>query len=176
MLAPWKKSYDKPRQYIKKQRHHSANKIRIVKATVFPVVMYGLDHKEGQVPKNLCFQTVVLEKTPESPLYFKETKSVNTKGNQPWIFIGGTDAEAEAPILWPLDMKSRLTAKDPDAGKDWGQEEKVQQRMRWLDSITDSMDMNLSKLQERVKERDAWRPAVHGVAKSQTWLATGQQR
>ena len=86
--------------------------------------MWQSDHKEGWAPKNWCFQIVVLEKTPESPLYFKETKSVNTKGNQPGIFIGGTDAEAEAPILWPPDAKSWLFRKDPDAEKDWNQEEK----------------------------------------------------
>ena len=96
----------------------------IVKAMVFPVVMYGceLDHKEGWVPENWCFQTVVLEKTLESPLDYKENKSVNSKGKQPWIFIGRTDAEAEAPILWPPDAETRLFGKDPDAGKDWGQE------------------------------------------------------
>ena len=86
--------------------------------------MWELDHKKGWAPKNWCFWTVVLEKTPESSLDCKEVKVVNPKGNQPWIFIGRTDAEAEAPILWPSDAKSRLTGKDPDAGKDWRQEEK----------------------------------------------------
>ena len=86
--------------------------------------MQKLDHKEGRVPENWCFQIVVLEKTLESPLNCKEIKPVNPKENQPWIFIGRTDAEAEAPILWLPDAKSRLNGKDPDAGKDWGQEEK----------------------------------------------------
>ena len=83
-----------------------------------------MNHKESGVPKNWCFQTVVLEKTLESPLDHKGIKPVNPKGNQAWIFIGRTDAEVEAPILWPPDVKSWLTGKDPDAGKDWGQEEK----------------------------------------------------
>ena len=86
--------------------------------------MWELDHKEGWAPKNLSFQTVVLEKTLESPLDYKEIKPVNPKGNQPWIFIGRTDTEAEVPIHWPPDVKSQLSGKDPDAGKDWGQEEK----------------------------------------------------
>ena len=88
------------------------------------VLMWELDHKEGWVPKNWHFRTVVLEKTLESPLDFQEIKPVNLKGNQPWIFIGRTEAEAEAPVLWPPDVKSQLTGKDPDAEKDWGQEEK----------------------------------------------------
>ena len=88
------------------------------------VWMWELDHKEGWAVKNWCFWTVVLEKTLESPLDSKEIKSVNPKGNQPWIFIVRTDAEAEAPIVWPPDVKSRLTRKDPDAGKDWRQEQK----------------------------------------------------
>ena len=98
----------------------------MVKAMVFPVVMYGceLDCEEGWVPKNWGFWAVVLEKTLESPLDSKEIKPVNPKGNQSWIFTGRTDNEIEAPILWPPDVKSRLTGKGPDAGKDWRQEEK----------------------------------------------------
>ena len=88
------------------------------------VWMWKLDHKESWAPKNLCFQTVVLEKTLESPLYSKEIKPISDKGNQPWIFTETTDAKVEAPILWPPDVKSRLIGKDPHAGKDWGQAEK----------------------------------------------------
>ena len=97
-----------------------------------------------QFPHVWCFWTVMLEKTLESPLDCKEIQPVDPKGNQPWIFIGRTDAEAEAPILWPLDVKNQLFGKDPHAGKDWGLEEKGRQRMRWLDGITDSMGMSLS--------------------------------
>ena len=104
--------------------------------------MWELDYKEGWTLKNSCFWTVVLEKTLESPLDSKEIQPVHPKGDQPWIFIGRTDAEAEAPILWPPDAKSWLTGKDPDAGKDWRQEEKG---VRGWDGW---MDMSLSKLQE----------------------------
>ena len=125
MFASWKKSYDKPRQHIKKQRHHFANKGLYSQSYGFPsshAWMWELAHKEGWAPKNWCFQTMMLEKTPESPLDCKEIKPVNPKRNQPWILIGRTDAEA--PLLWPPDVKSRLIGKDPDAGRDWGQEEK----------------------------------------------------
>ena len=111
-----------------------------------------------------------IEKTLESSLDCKETKPVNPKGKQPWILIARTAAEAETPILWPPDVKSQLTGKDPDAVKYWRQKEKGWQRMRCLDGITDSTDMNLSKVPERVEDRGR-RATVHGVAKSQTWLS-----
>ena len=123
----WKKSYDQPRQHIKKQKHYFANKGPSSEGYGFPsnhVWMWELDYKESWVQKNWCFWTVVFEKTLESPLDIKEIQPVNSKGNQSWIFIGMTDAEAETPILWPLDVKNWLIWKDPDAGKDRRQEEK----------------------------------------------------
>ena len=144
--------------------------VHLVKAMVFPVWMWELDYKESWVLKNWCLWTMVLEKTLESPLdsKSKEFKSVNPKGNQPWIFIGRTDAEA--PILRPPDVKSWLIGKDPDAGKDWRQVQKgmtEDEMFGWHHRL----DMSFSKLQEIVEDREVWRSAVHGVTKSQTWLS-----
>ena len=122
MLAPWKKTYDQPRQHIKKQRHYFANKGPSSQSYGFSsshVRMWELDYKESWMPRNWCFWTVVLEKTLEGPLDCKEIHHKgNHKGNQSWVFIGRTDAEAETPILWPPDAKGWLIGKDPDAGKD----------------------------------------------------------
>ena len=126
-VCTWKKSCNKPRQCIKKQRHHFADKVPYSQSYGFSsshVWIWKLDHKESRVAKNWCFWIMMLEKTLESLLDCKEIKLVNPKENQPWIFIGRTDAEVESPILWSPDVKSQLFGKDPDTGEDWGQEEK----------------------------------------------------
>ena len=127
MFTPWKESYDQPRQHIKKQRYYFANKGPSGQGYGFSsghVWMWELYGEESWTLKNWCFWSVVLEKPLESPLDCKEIQPVHPKGDQSWVFIGRTDAKAETPILWPHHAKSWLIGKDPDAGKDWGQEEK----------------------------------------------------
>ena len=158
LLAPWKKSYDRHRQPVKKQRHYFANKGLYTQSCDLSsshVWMWELDHKESWMPKNWHFQTVVL-KALESPLDCKEIKPVNPKGNQPWIFTGGTDAEAEAPVVWRPGSKSWLTEKDPDVRKDWRQEEmgmtedEIVVWHYWLNGHS------LSRLREILKNRETW--------------------
>ena len=171
-LTPWKESYDQPRQHIKKQRHYFGNKGLSSQGYGFSssdVWMWELDYKKSWALKNWCFWTVLLEKTLESPLDFKEIQLVLHKGDQSWVFIGRTDVEAETPIIWPPHAKSWLTRKDPDAGKDWGQEEKgtTEDVMagwhHWLDA-----------------HEFGWTPGVGdrqgGLACCSSWFAKSQTR
>ena len=156
--ASWQESYDKPRQCVEKQRHYSADKGRCSQGCGLlsgHIRLWEPDCKEGRTPKNWCLRTMVLEKTPESPLESKEIKPVNLKENQPWILVARTDDEAEAPVFWPSDANRWLTGKVPDAGQDWGQQDRASE-----DEIAGQhyqcMDMNLGKLWEMVRDREAW--------------------
>ena len=139
IIASYQESYEKHRQCVEKQRHYSANKgpySQVYGLLSGHIQLWELDCKEGRMPKNWCLWTVVLEKTPESPLKSKEIKPVNLKEDKPWIFTGRADAEAEAPVFQLSDSNRWITGKVPDAGKDWGQRRRGHQRMRRLDGIT----------------------------------------
>ena len=152
-------------------------KVHLVKAMVFPVVVWiwELDCKKSWGPKNWCFWPVVLEKTLESPLDCKESQPVHSKGNQPWVFFGRNDAKAETPVLWPPHVKSWLTGKDSDAGRDWGQEEKgtTKDEMagwhHWLNGCGFGWTQTHPK--ELLMDREAWCAAIRGVTKSRTRLS-----
>ena len=153
-LAPWKKSYD----HIKKQRHYFANKGPCSQSDGFSsshVWMWELNYKQSWALKNWCFWTVVLEKTLESPSDCKEIQPVHPKGNQSWIFIGRTDAEAETPILWCLIWITDSLEKTLTLGKIKGGKRREQQRMRCLDSITISMHMSFRRFWKLVMDREA---------------------
>ena len=165
------KKYEKPKQHIKKHRYYFIDKGLSSQSYGFSsshVWMWDVNYKESWVPVNGRFWSVVLEKTLESPLDCKEIKPVNPKGNQPWMFIGKTDVEAEAPYPGHLMQRTDSFEKTPLLGKIDGRRRRGWQRMRWLDDITDWMHMSLRKLQELVMHGKDQCAAFHRVAKSQT--------
>ena len=173
MLAPLKKSYDQPRCILESRDIALLTNVHLIKALVFPVAVYAWESwtiKKAECRRTDAFE-LVLKKILESPFYCKQIQPGNPKGNQSWIFVERTDADAETPILWPPDVKNWLIGKDPAAGKDWGQEEKGMTEDEMAGDITDRMHMSLGELGELVMDREAWHAAIHGIAKSQIQLS-----
>ena len=174
MLAPWKKSYDQPRQHMEKQRLYFADKCPSNQGYGFSsghVWMWELDCEESWALKNWCFWTVVLEKTLENPLDCKEIQPFHSEGDRPWDFFGRNEAKAETPVLCHLMQRVDSFEKTLMLGGIGGMRRRGRQRMRWLDGITDLMDVSLSELREVVTDREAWHAVIHSVAKSRTWLS-----
>ena len=168
-----RKAMTSPDSILKRRGIPLLTKVHLVKAVIFPVVMYGCESWTIRrlSAKNWCFWTVLLEKTLESPLDCKEIKPVHPKGNQSWIFIGRTDAAAEAPLLWPPDARSWFIGKDPDAGKDWRQEDKgmtEDEMVGWHHQVNGH---EFEQALGNGEGQEAWRAAVRGVTKSWTWLS-----